>query len=51
MLVFDKDDAKNDYVRTGSISDIMDAKTSGQAGDTVLNVMAGNSPIYIYVYK
>ena len=51
ILVFDKDDAKNDYVRTGSISDIMDAKTSGQTGDTVLDVMNGNSPIYIYVYK
>lgn len=51
VLVFDKDDAKNDYVRYGSISDIMDAYTSGQTGDTVLNVMCGNSAIYIYVYK
>lgn len=51
ILVFDKDDAKNDYVRTGSISDIMDAKTSGQTGDTVLDVMCGHRPIYIYVYK
>ena len=51
VLVFDKDDAKNDYVRYGSISDIMDAYTSGQTGDTVLAVMSGNSVIYIYTYK
>ena len=52
ILVFDKDSSKNGYCVTGSISDIMDAKTSGaKVGDTVLNVMNGNSPIYIYVYK
>lgn len=51
ILVFDKDDTKNDYVRTGSIADVTDAYTSGKTGDSVLTVMNGSNIIYVYVYK
>ena len=51
ILVFDKDDTKNDYVRSGSIADVTDAYTSGKTGDSVLAVMNGSNIIYVYVYK